>query len=68
MQKPYSHTLQIKEQVEAVEEEVENAEVVITSLNGLLGSWDSFIRRMCARMKGLISEDSGKITHKKKLN
>ena len=34
---------QIKEQLEAVEEEVENAKVVITTLNGLPGSWDSFI-------------------------
>ena len=42
---------QIKEKLEAVEEELENAEVVITILNGLLGSWDSFIQRMCARRK-----------------
>ena len=41
---------QIKEQLEVVEE-VENAEVVITTLNGLPGSWDSFIRRMCARSR-----------------
>ena len=33
---------QIKEQLEAVEE-VENEEVLITTLNGLPGSWDSFI-------------------------
>ena len=41
MQRPYSHTLQgslkIKEQIEAVEEEVENAEVMIATLNGLSG-------------------------------
>ena len=36
---------QIKEQLEVVEEEVENEEVVITTLNGLLRSWDSFIQR-----------------------
>ena len=41
---------QIREQVEAVEE-VENAEVVISTLNGLPGSWDSFIRGMFARRK-----------------
>ena len=35
--------IQNAEQLEVVEEEVENAEVVITSLNGLPGSWDSFI-------------------------
>ena len=42
---------QIKEQLEAVEEEVENAKFVITTLNGLPGSWDSFIQGMCARRK-----------------
>ena len=33
--------IQNVEQLEAVEEEVEIAEVVIATLNGLLGSWDS---------------------------
>ena len=33
---------QIKEQLEAVKE-VKNVEVVIATLNGLPGSWDSFI-------------------------
>ena len=43
--------IQNAEHLEAVEEEVENAEVVITSLNGLLGSWDSFInaRNVCQK-------------------
>ena len=35
----------------AVKKEVKNAEVVIATLNGLPGSWDSFIRGMCARRK-----------------
>ena len=34
---------QIKEQLEAVKEEVNNAKVVIATLNGLPGSRDSFI-------------------------
>ena len=42
---------QIKEQIEAVEEEVENADVVIATLNGIPRSWDSFIQGMCARRK-----------------
>ena len=70
MQRPYSHTLlisQIKEQFEAVKEAVKNAEVVTTTLNGLPGSWDSFIQRICARRKGLLSADSWKSTHKKKI-
>jgi len=43
--------IQNAEQLEAVEEEVENAEVVIATLNGLPGSWDSFMQRMCAKRK-----------------
>ena len=43
--------IQNVEQLEVVEEEVENAEVVIATLNGLPRSWDSFMRRMYARRK-----------------
>ena len=35
--------IQNAEHLEAVEEEAENAEVVIAPLNGLSGSWDSFM-------------------------
>ena len=35
--------IQNAEQLEAIEEEVENTEVVIATLNGLPGSWDSFM-------------------------
>ena len=45
----FTRVSQIKEQLESVEEKVENVEVVIYTLNGLPGSWDSFIRGMCAR-------------------
>ena len=41
--------IQNAEQLEAVEEEVEIAKVVIATLNGLPGSWDSFMQRMYAR-------------------
>ena len=55
MQRPYSHTLQrvsqIKEQLEAVEEEVENEEIAMTTLNGLPRSWDSLIQGIFARRK-----------------
>ena len=47
IQSNFTRVSQIKEQLEAVDEEVENAEIVMTTLNGLLGSWDSFIRGMC---------------------
>ena len=43
IQSYFTRVSQIKEQLEALEEEVENAEVVITTLNGLPGSCDSFI-------------------------
>ena len=51
IQSYFTRVSQIKKQLEAVKEEVKNAEVVIATLNGLLGSWDSFIRGMCAKRK-----------------
>ena len=42
---------QIKEQLESIDEEVENADIVMTTLNGLPKSWDSFIQGICARKK-----------------
>ena len=51
IQSYFTRVSQIKEQLEVVEEEVENAEVVVNTLNGLLGSWYFFIQRMCARRK-----------------
>ena len=35
----FTRLSQIKEQLEAVDEEVENAEIVMTTLNGLRRSW-----------------------------
>ena len=43
IQSYFMRVSQIKEQLVAVEEEVENAEVVVATLNGLLGSWESFM-------------------------
>ena len=42
---------QIKEQLEAIEEEVEKAKVVIATLNGLPRSWESFLQGICDRRK-----------------
>ena len=47
----FTRVSQIKEQLEAVDEEVENAEIVITTLNGIPRAWDSFIQGICARKK-----------------
>ena len=43
IQSYFKRVSQIKEQLEAVDEEVGNAEIVTTTLNGLPRSWDSFI-------------------------
>ena len=42
---------QIKDQLEAVKEAVKNEKVVMATLNGLPGSWNSFIQGMCSRRK-----------------
>ena len=47
----FTRVTQIKEQLEAVDEEVDNTDVVITTLNDLPRSWDSFIQGICARTK-----------------
>ena len=39
IQSKFTRVSQFKEQIEAVDEEVENADIVITTLNDLLGSW-----------------------------
>ena len=49
IQSYFTRVSQIKEQLEVVEEEVENGEIVMTTLNGLPRSWDSFFQGMCAR-------------------
>ena len=41
IQSYFARVSQIKEQLEAVKEEVKNAEVVMATLNGLPGSWNS---------------------------
>ena len=51
IQSYFTRVSQIKEQLEAVDEEVENAEIVMTTLNGLPRSWDSFIQGICDRKK-----------------
>ena len=51
-------SLSNQEQLEAVKEEVKNAEVVMATLNGLPGSWNSFIQGMCSRRKWLLSTNS----------
>ena len=49
IQSYFKRVSEIKQQLEAMDEEVENAEIVMTTLNGLPSSWDSFIQGICAR-------------------
>ena len=51
IQSYFKRVSQIKEQLEVVDGEVENAEIVMTTLNGLPRSWDSFIQGIYARNK-----------------
>ena len=67
IQSYFTRVCQIKEQIEVVEEEVENAEIVMTTLNGLPRTWDSFIQGICARKKLVKFTDCGRNAHKKKL-
>ena len=51
IQSYFTRVSHIKEQLEAVDEEVENTEIVMTTMNGLPRSWDAFIQGICARKK-----------------
>ena len=51
IQSYFTRVSHIKEQLEAVDEEVKNAEIVVTTLNALPRSWDSLIQWICARKK-----------------
>ena len=66
IQSYFTRVSHIKEQLEAVDEEVENEEIVMTTLNGLPRSWDAFIQGICARKKLVKFIDYGKNVLKKK--
>ena len=51
IQSYFTRVSQIKEKLEAVDDEVENSEIVMTTLNGLPRTWDSFIQGICGRKK-----------------
>ena len=54
MQSYFTRVSQIKEQLEAVEENVEEGDIFMTTLNGLPRPWDGFIQGICARRKWII--------------
>ena len=47
----FTRVSQIKEQLEAIGDSVEEAEITMTTLNGLPNSWESFIQGICSRRK-----------------
>ena len=49
MQSYFTRVAQIKDQLEAIGDRVEEAEVVMTTLNGLPRDWESFIQGICSR-------------------
>ena len=49
MQSYFTRVSQIKEQLKAFGDMVEEVEIVVTTLNGLPWEWDSFIKGICAR-------------------
>ena len=51
MQSYFTRVSKIKEQLEAIDDMVKEAEVVMTTLNGLPREWESFIRGICSRRK-----------------
>jgi hypothetical protein len=42
---------QIKDQLEAIGDSVDNADIVTTTLNRFPSSWDPFSQGICARIK-----------------
>ena len=68
IQSYFTRVSQIKEHLEAVKEEVKDAEVVIVTLNGLPGSWDSFMRGSVPKGSDYFQQTLGRrrsLNHKK---
>ena len=51
IQSYFTRVSQIKEQIEAIGDSVEETELVMTTMNGLPRSWDTFIKGICSRRK-----------------
>jgi hypothetical protein len=51
IQSYFTRVSQIKEQLEVIRDTFEEVEIVITTLNGLPKSSESFIQRICSRRK-----------------
>ena len=51
MQSYFTRVSQIKDQLESFDDMVEEAEIVMTTLNGLTRDWEAFIQGICSRRK-----------------
>ena len=49
----FTRVSQLKEKLEAIEDKIDEIELVMTALNGLTRPWDSFIHTICARKESL---------------
>ena len=51
IQSYFTRVSQVKEQLEAIEDTIKEAEIVMPTLNGIPRSWESFIQGICSRRK-----------------
>ena len=51
IQSYFTRVSQLREQIEAIGDSVEEAELVMTTMNGLPRPWDPFIKGICSRRK-----------------
>ena len=58
---------QIKAQLEAVGDKLDEYELVMTSLNGITRPWESFIQMMCAKKERMKFDMDGKNAFKRRL-
>ena len=67
IQEYFTRVSQFKEQLEAIEDKIDEDELVMTALNGLTRPCDSFIQTICARKEilKLISYGKNVFTDKK---
>ena len=54
IQEYFSRISQFKEQLEAIEDTIDENELVMTALNGLTRPWDAFIQTICAKIEKLL--------------
>jgi hypothetical protein len=53
IQEYFSKISQFKEQLEAIDDTIDEDELIMTTLNGLTRPWDAFIQTICARKEKL---------------